>query len=110
MPNSQDQVKQWGPVAEAYVHSSFHASGPDLARLVAEAGFSGKERVLDLGCGAGHTSLACGPPVAEVVAVDVTPQMVAAATALARERAVANVEFRVADVLELPFEDQSFDV
>lgn len=110
MTSSQDRVKQWGPVADAYVHSSFHAAGPDLARLVAEANFSGRERVLDLGCGAGHSSLACAPRVAEVVAVDLTPQMVAAATALAHERAVPNVEFRVADVQALPFEDQSFDV
>ena len=110
MTSSQDQVRQWGPVAEAYVHSSFHAAGPDLARLVTEAGFSGDERVLDLGCGTGHTSLACAPHVANVVGVDVTPQMVSAATALARSRAVTNVEFRVADVHELPFEDESFDV
>ena len=110
MTNSQDQVRQWGPVAEAYVHSSFHAAGPDLARLVVEGDFSGNERVLDLGCGAGHTSLACAPHVAAVVAVDVTPEMVSAATSLARERGVDNVEFRVADVQSLPFEDQSFDV
>src|SRR5688572_3814574 len=61
MTSSQDQVRQWGAVAEAYVHSSFHSAGPDLRRLVAEAGFSGQESVLDLGCGAGHTSLACAP-------------------------------------------------
>jgi SAM-dependent methyltransferase len=110
MTNSQDQVRQWGAVAEAYVHSSFHAAGPDLRRLVAEAGFSGHERVLDLGCGAGHTSLACASHVDAVVGVDVTPQMVAAASALARERALSNVEFRVADVQALPFDDASFDV
>jgi len=110
MTNAQDQVKQWGAVADAYVHSSFHAAGPDLARLVAEASFEGHETVLDLGCGAGHTSLACAARAANVVAVDVTPQMVSAATALARERGVQNVQFRVADVQALPFEDQSFDV
>jgi ubiquinone/menaquinone biosynthesis C-methylase UbiE len=110
MTNSQDQVRQWGAVADAYVHSSFHAAGPDLKRLVSEADFSGHERVLDLGCGAGHTSLACAPHVAAVVGVDVTPQMVAAASALARERGAGNVEFRVADVQSLPFDDESFDV
>jgi ubiquinone/menaquinone biosynthesis C-methylase UbiE len=36
--------------------------------------------------------------------------MVSAATTLAREHGVGNVEFRVADVQALPFEDQSFDV
>jgi len=108
--NSQDQVRQWSAVADAYVHSSFHASGPDLKRLVAEAAFTGRERVLDLGCGAGHTSLACALHAASVVGVDVTPQMVAAASGIARERGQANVEFRVADVQSLPFEDATFDV
>ena len=79
MTSSQDQVRQWGSVADAYVHSSFHASGPDLARLVSEAALTGKERVLDLGCGAGHTSLACAAHAAEVIAVDVTPQQLAGA-------------------------------
>jgi len=110
MTNSQDQVRQWSAVADAYVRSSFHASGPDLARLVAEAGFTGQERVLDLGCGTGHTSLACAQHASSVVSLDVTPQMVAAGQALAHERGVTNVEFRVGAVEELPFEDESFDV
>jgi ubiquinone/menaquinone biosynthesis C-methylase UbiE len=110
MTNSQDQVRQWGTVAEAYVHSNFHAAGPDLKRLVEEARFTGAEALLDLGCGAGHTSLACAPHVRTVVGVDVTPQMVAAASGLAKERGQSNVEFRVADVQALPFDGETFDV
>jgi len=110
MTTSTDQVKQWGPVAAAYVDSTYHASGPDLARIVEEAGFKGTERVLDMGSGPGHTSLACAPHAAEVIGIDVTPQMVEVATGFAAQRGVTNVSFRVADVLELPFPDASFDV
>src|ERR1043165_1083152 len=110
MTSSQDQVRQWGAVAEAYAASSFHAAGPDLKRLVTESGFAGDEVVLDLGCGPGHTSLACAPHVASVVGIDVTPQMVAVASDLARQRGETKAEFRVADVQALPFDDETFDV
>lgn len=84
MGQSDEVRRQFGPVASAYVSSSFHAHGPDLARLVAEAGFTGTEVVLDLGCGAGHTALACANHAARVVGVDVTPEMVGVASCTAR--------------------------
>ncbi len=110
MTSSVDQVKQWGPVATAYVGSSYHASGPDLKRIVEVAGLNGTQRVLDLGSGPGHTTLACAPHATEVIGVDVTPQMVQVATDFAAQRGVTNVSFRVADSQSLPFDDASFDV
>src|SRR5712692_2778957 len=79
-PPMTDQAKQqFGPVAAAYASSSFHAQGPDLARLVAAARFRGTEAVLDLGCGAGHTTMACANHAARVIGIDVTPEMVGVA-------------------------------
>jgi ubiquinone/menaquinone biosynthesis C-methylase UbiE len=101
---------QFGSVAEAYVTSSYHASGADLARLVDAAELRDTDRVLDLGCGAGHTALAVAPHVAYVTAVDLTPDMVTAATSLAESRGIANIRFEVADSARLPFADASFDV
>jgi ubiquinone/menaquinone biosynthesis C-methylase UbiE len=106
-----EQVKQqFGAVAEAYANSSFHASGPDLALLVESAGFRGTETVIDLGCGPGHTAMACARKAARVIGIDVTPEMVVAATALAHQRSLTNVEFRVGNVEQLPFVSGSVDV
>lgn len=102
--------RQWGAVAAAYASSPTHSSGPDLAALVEAAALTGGERVLDLGCGAGHTALALAPRAAAVVAVDVTPEMLAVATELAAQRGVTNVTFRQADVAALPLSDAGFDV
>jgi ubiquinone/menaquinone biosynthesis C-methylase UbiE len=111
MSSVTEQVKQqFGAVAEAYVNSSFHASGPDLALLVESAGFTGNECVIDLGCGAGHTALACARKASRVIGIDVTPEMIVAATALANQRSLANVEFRVGDVENLAFVSNSIDV
>lgn len=111
MSSVTEQVKQqFGAVAEAYVNSSFHANGPDLALLVESAGFSGNECVIDLGCGPGHTAMACARKAARVIGIDVTPEMVVAAAALAAQRNLSNVEFRVGNVENLPFVSNSLDV
>ena len=111
MSSVTDQVKQqFGAVAEAYVNSSFHANGPDLALLVESAGFTGHETVIDLGCGPGHTAMACARRAGRVIGIDVTPEMVVAATALANQRSLTNVEFRVGNVEALPFVSGSVDV
>jgi ubiquinone/menaquinone biosynthesis C-methylase UbiE len=110
-PATTDLVRsQFGAVADAYATSTYHASGPDLAALVQAAALRGTERVLDLGCGAGHTALAMAPGAAHVTAVDVTPSMVATATRLTAERGVKNLSIRVADVVDLPFPDAQFDI
>jgi ubiquinone/menaquinone biosynthesis C-methylase UbiE len=102
--------RQFGAVASAYATSSVHTSGPDLAALVAEAALTGAERVLDMGCGAGHTALALAPRAESVTAIDVTPEMVEVARDLARQRGLQNVTVEVADVAALALESRSFDL
>jgi magnesium-protoporphyrin O-methyltransferase len=55
-------------------------------------------RVLDAGCGTGALALALAARGAEVIAVDISPRLIA----LARERAgqMPGLEFRVADLLD----------
>lgn len=102
--------QQFGSTSDAYAHSAFHSSGPDLGWLVEAASFTGTERVLDMGCGAGHTAIAAARKAREVIGLDLTPEMVERATRLAAERGVANVTFQVGNVMGLPFDDASFDV
>jgi ubiquinone/menaquinone biosynthesis C-methylase UbiE len=66
----------------------------------------GDERALDVGTGAGALALALAPFVAEVVGVDVEPELLARA----RERAPANAVFEQADATALPFPDGAFDL
>src|SRR5205823_2374054 len=65
------------------------------------------KRVLDAACGVGYGSFALAESAAGVVGADIDPE----AIAYAREHyARDNVEFAVADLLEPPFDDASFDV
>ncbi|MGI8927380.1 MAG: class I SAM-dependent methyltransferase [Tepidiformaceae bacterium] len=102
--------RQFGAVAAAYAVSPVHVGGPDLDALVAAAGLNGDGDALDLGCGAGHTALALAPRAAHVTALDLTPEMLEVAAALARDRGITNISFRQADVSNLPFPDESFAV
>jgi SAM-dependent methyltransferase len=67
---------------------------------------SGDERALDSGTGAGTLALALATLVREVVGVDVVPELLERARALAP----ANVTLVEGDATSLPFEDGSFDL
>jgi ubiquinone/menaquinone biosynthesis C-methylase UbiE len=108
--DQKDTIRnQFGPVAEHYASSAVHAGGPDLDALVGAIP-PGTTRLLDAGCGTGHTAIACAPAVQRVTAIDLTEPMLAQARRLAAERGGDNIEFLQADVEALPFPAGSFDV
>jgi ubiquinone/menaquinone biosynthesis C-methylase UbiE len=67
---------------------------------------TGSESMIDVGTGAGALALALAPFVADVVGVDVEPELLARA----RDRAPGNARFEEADATALPFADGSFDL
>jgi arsenite methyltransferase len=71
------------------------------------------ERVLDLGSGAGFDAFLAARqvgPGGRVVGVDMTPEMVARATANAASGGWEQVEFRLGDIEHLPVDSGAFDV
>lgn len=77
--------------------------------LVAAAGVGPGQRVLDVAAGSGATSIPAAAAGADVVASDLTPELLAAGRARARSLGLA-LEWVEADAEDLPFEDASFDV
>ncbi len=102
--------EQFGPVAANYLTSAVHAQGEDLPVMVQAANLRGVERVLDAGCGAGHTAASFSPHVAEVVALDFTASMLRQVEVLASERGLENIVTRLGDVESLPSADATFDL
>jgi ubiquinone/menaquinone biosynthesis C-methylase UbiE len=70
------------------------------------------ERILDIGCGTGAAThfLAREFPRASVRGIDLSPAMVARATAKIGLDPDARVAFRTGDASKLPYPDQSFDL
>ena len=111
MSELHDLVKrQFGLNAERYVSSTDHSKGESLDRLIELADPKPDWRVLDIATGGGHTALAFAPRVREVVASDLTQEMLDAAERFIRDKGVTNVRFTEADACSLPFQDVEFDL
>ncbi len=110
--NSQQHVvnEQFGERADMYLRSVVHAQGADLEAMVALARERPGGRVLDLGCGGGHVALNVAPHAAEVVAYDLSAEMLAVTQQAARERGLVHVTTQQGMVEALPFENASFDL
>jgi len=102
--------QQFDQVAVNYSTSTVHAQGVDLVEMVKAARLTGQEKVLDVGCGTGHTALTFAPHVAQVIAVDFTAGMLEQGRQLAADRALNNIEFRLGDAENLNFADHEFDL
>jgi SAM-dependent methyltransferase len=100
-------------------HSAMWASGnyaavaaeiiPSLGPiLVRAAGVRPGDRVLDVGAGSGNAAIPAALAGANVVASDLTPELLETGKALAAGRG-ASLEWRTADAESLPFADGQFD-
>lgn len=103
-------AEHYGARARDYVTSAVHSAGADLDQIEAFLRHHPGARVLDLGCGGGHVSYRAAPLVREVVACDVTPDMLAAVASPAAERGIGNISVRQAAAEALPFPDADFDL
>lgn len=67
--------------------------------------------VLELGCGVGAqtVTLARNSPDAAIVAIDISGDSLARAQAFIDRQGLSNVQFRLADVFDLPYEEEYFD-
>jgi SAM-dependent methyltransferase len=68
------------------------------------------DRMLDVGAGPGTITVDFAEIVADVTATEISPDALALTRATAAERGSTNIDFQVADVHALPFDDDTFDV
>jgi ubiquinone/menaquinone biosynthesis C-methylase UbiE len=110
--NIKDRViEHFGKTADGYIHDSGFASGPDLEEAVRLLKPTQEDVVLDVATGGGHTALFFSPLVRNVVASDLTMQMLKKAQEhISEEGGVENVTFREADAEDLPFPSGSFTI
>jgi SAM-dependent methyltransferase len=90
-----------------------HPGGLDATReLLQMCGLEATSRVLDVGCGSGNSACLIAEDYgSKVYGIDVSQVMVAKAKERAQRQGLSDrLEFRVADVHDLPFDDNWFDV
>lgn len=103
-------TNQFGPRAQAYVTSAVHSTGADLEHIAQVATAVRPVRAIDLGCGGGHVTYAMAPGAGDVVACDLSAEMLAVVRETAASRGFGNVRTEQTSVEKLPFADASFDM
>src|SRR5664279_4986698 len=95
--------------AETFSASSAITDAALSQRFVDALGEAARGSVLDVACGPGILSAAIAKAARDVVAFDLTPQMLKKAAQRCSEAGLGNVSFREGTANELPFADGAFD-
>jgi len=106
-------------MSEAYVHG-YHSrenqrlqdqAGSLVDLLHSDTAYPGGSTVLEVGCGVGSQTitLAQRSPDARFISIDVSADSIDEAKRKSGEAGITNVEFRQADIFQLPFKTASFD-
>ncbi len=109
------QAARWnGESGQHWIaHRERHVAGHQrlVAHLFRAAGISRGERVLDIGCGCGETTiLAARATQGSVLGLDISGPMLAVARRLAAEAGLANVAFAQGDAQVHPLQRDFYDV
>jgi SAM-dependent methyltransferase len=115
-PTNRDQFAAWD--GEEGTFWAAHAAHFDRAVahyeevLLDAADIVATDRVLDIGCGTGHTARAAARRAhgGTVLGMDLSGAMLAVARRAAAQEGLANVRFQQGDVQIFPFGEASFDV
>ena len=94
---------QWDQMRAGYFDESVRESA------IAKANLRPDMVVADVGTGTGYVTTGLAPLVHKVYGVDASAEMLRVAEENMRQQGLTNVEFKMDDGLNLPFEDNSLD-
>ena len=114
MPANERQAEAWnGPESAHFVANADRYDRqlePFTRALLERAGHGTDHVVLDVGCGAGTTTLAAAAGAERVVGVDLSQPLVDVARSRARVAKISNAEFVIADAQTHDFVASTFDL
>jgi len=100
--------KTFSKHAEKYVTSDTHAKGNDLSLMVEWANPENDWIALDIATGGGHVAKTFSPHVNQIIASDLTKEMLENTASHLTD--YNNISYEIADAEGLPFSDQSLDL
>ena len=99
----------FGPVAKRYRESADHVDADDREILFSRLALEPSHLALDVATGGGHTAVHLCRRIRQVVASDITIEMLRESRGLSAERGCKNLLFAAADAQRLPFRTGAFD-
>jgi ubiquinone/menaquinone biosynthesis C-methylase UbiE len=110
MLNHENRVRdEFTRQAETFSVSAAITDAELTQRFVTALGDAARGLMLDVACGPGILSAAIAKTAREVVAFDLTPEMLKRAAQRCNAAGLTNVTFREGNAAELPFADGAFD-
>ncbi len=110
MPDHENRVRdEFTRQAETFSASAAITDAALTQRFIDALGEAAQGSVLDVACGPGILSAVIAKTARQVVAFDLTPQMLKKAAQRCAEAGLANVTFREGTATELPFANAAFD-
>lgn len=115
LKNKRKQVKDFWEGRAKAVSNSVEVTHPDIWQRWLEIQvikrFLEKDRVLDVGCGNGHTARLIAPFVKNIVGIDYSSEMIKRANLELEKSLAGKVSFQVRDVIKLkPFDLGKFNL
>ncbi len=105
-----ERVKQeFTRQAEAFSTSAAITDSALTARFIEAMGDASRGRILDVACGPGIVTAALAAEAREVIAFDLTPEMLRKAEQRCAQAGRKNVTFKEGSAAELPFANDAFD-
>ncbi len=100
----EEHAKSWAELREQYVDQ-------DAVDEAVSTGLLEKpvRHFLDIGTGAGHTLELLGPKVGAAIGIDISAPMLDLARTRIEEAGLTNCQARQADMMALPYDDNTFD-
>jgi ubiquinone/menaquinone biosynthesis C-methylase UbiE len=108
-PNPLSEPGPWNLVSQGYEEVTRAFLAKYSAWGIERLDLSDKQRVLDVACGPGTSTLLVAPTVLHVDAIDFSEDMLHIARDNAARAGLTNVTFQYADGQALPFADASYD-
>ena len=106
-----DKARFWDSMAEKYAAQPIADQTTYEVKLeLTREYFTPESNVLEFGCGTGATAILHAPYVAEIDALDVSPEMIRIAREKLSATAIENVSFSVADMDSFAAKPNSYDV
>jgi SAM-dependent methyltransferase len=109
MDHLQRTKREFARQAAGFATSPATTDRQQAQRLVDAIGADAKGLVLDVACGPGIVTAELAATAREVVALDLTPQMLAKARERCAKAGRLNVTLKEGSAADLPFPDNSFD-
>lgn len=108
--HNETVISQFTKQAVPFAQLSQHSNQYGLELMIKLSQPKNTDTVLDVACGGGIISCEFAKIVSQVTGIDLTPAMIEQAKSLQKEKQLKNINWKIGDVLNLPFDDNSFSI